>query len=579
MSAEGSALPGATSRAKLQETLAELAATSLTGAASAALRRLRQDAERKLGLEVKIEDPALRELFGHLLQVEQLLFQLRQQAVALQEATNAFAEGAGRLLRRAGGNSPAGSPTQEGPGSGALATKLRELSELSGTPREDRLGPELDKAVASVTWQTLSRSPNAGEGGSARYRLERELNEVLQLVDGQLEQHEKLRQQIRERDCWKGAAEQCQQELAAARRGASFGASFFAGPTTAMARLDALQEQLQEAQAKMAALDTDVLAQLLEVKAEARSLVAKPWAALARIRCEFFASMAASWAPVATDLGASQRSLQVKALQPPATEGFGSGGVVGSSLKASPSPSPRISASPSLCLDAPRGLNGGLMAPAVQSGAYHMAEASVQLAKEDTPSGSGLDAETTASPAKVEDVQSSAVDVAGSSVQLAKEVPQEDAPSGSGLDAETEDVQSSAVDVSSVPHAKEDAPSGSGLDAESMASPAKVDDVQSGADDIAGASVQLAKDDPEEEKLRKMMSAIAAQHAAGEVDNHDAFNDMWRREDVVDADKGEEEVEEEPIDEPPEQVSAEADRWHHDDLDDSLAAESAEESA
>ncbi|CAJ1367891.1 unnamed protein product, partial [Effrenium voratum] len=576
MSAEGSALPGATSRAKLQETLAELAATSLTGAASAALRRLRQDAERKLGLEVKIEDPALRELFGHLLQVEQLLFQLRQQAVALQEATNAFAEGAGRLLRRAGGNSPAGSPTQEGPGSGALATKLRELSELSGTPREDRLGPELDKAVASVTWQTLSRSPNAGEGGSARYRLERELNEVLQLVDGQLEQHEKLRQQIRERDCWKGAAEQCQQELAAARRGplgvqlASFGASFFAGPTTAMARLDALQEQLQEAQAKMAALDTDVLAQLLEVKAEARSLVAKPWAALARIRCEFFASMAASWAPVATDLGASQRSLQVKALQPPATEGFGSGGVVGSSLKASPSPSPRISASPSLCLDAPRGLNGGLMAPAVQSGAYHMAEASVQLAKEDTPSGSGLDAETT------EDVQSSAVDVAGSSVQLAKE----DAPSGSGLDAETEDVQSSAVDVSSVPHAKEDAPSGSGLDAESMASPAKVDDVQSGADDIAGASVQLAKDDPEEEKLRKMMSAIAAQHAAGEVDNHDAFNDMWRREDVVDADKGEEEVEEEPIDEPPEQVSAEAetDRWHHDDLDDSLAAESAEES-
>eukprot|EP00439_Symbiodinium_sp_Y106_P031723 s3913_g3.t2 len=107
-------------------------------------------------------------------------------------------------------------------------------------------------------------------------------------------------------------------------------------------RTDALQESLQEAHLKMAAIDTDVLAKLLDIKAEARSLVAKPGAALARIRCEFFAEMAASWATVATDLGARQRSLQGRACASRPAEGFGSGGVVVST----PTPSPTTKDTP-----------------------------------------------------------------------------------------------------------------------------------------------------------------------------------------------------------------------------------------
>ncbi|CAE6973346.1 unnamed protein product, partial [Symbiodinium sp. CCMP2456] len=103
------------------------------------------------------------------------------------------------------------SPSAGTGGPETLAVKLGGIALAAKEPRDD-LSPALDKAVQTVMWQTLSKSPNTGGRGSARYRLEKRLQEeVLECVDSQLQQHEQLRDQIRERDRWKETAEQCQQ--------------------------------------------------------------------------------------------------------------------------------------------------------------------------------------------------------------------------------------------------------------------------------------------------------------------------------------------------------------------------------
>ncbi|CAE8597693.1 unnamed protein product [Polarella glacialis] len=325
----------------MQETLTDLAATArVTGAvSSSAIQRLRQGTEKRLGLEVSIEDPALRDLFGHLLQVEALLGQLRQQALALLDAANTLAEGPtstwqaglikgsvsirgasrGSLVGIGMATSSSSSGAKQGPEK--LAADLASFAEqvaCEGVPSPTgTLDAGLAKKVGDLCWQTYSLSPNAGERGSTRYRLERRTSEeVTFTIDAQLEKHERLRNQIRSRQRWRDAVEQCQHEVVVLRKANRSATSFMPVRTGQMVlrdsalRIEAWEEKLQQAQAKVSAIDSDILGELLELKANARAIVAKPFAAFARIRAEFFASLAVAWAPLAADLGADNNRLR-----------------------------------------------------------------------------------------------------------------------------------------------------------------------------------------------------------------------------------------------------------------------------
>eukprot|EP00930_Biecheleria_cincta_P076450 TRINITY_DN63675_c0_g1_i1.p1 TRINITY_DN63675_c0_g1~~TRINITY_DN63675_c0_g1_i1.p1 ORF type:complete len:507 (+),score=117.70 TRINITY_DN63675_c0_g1_i1:43-1563(+) len=325
------------SRVALQETFAELAASarSTAAASSAAIRRLRNGAERSLGIEVSIEDPALRDLFGHILQVEALLDQLKQQAAAVCNGAALLAESQSKVAWSPCMEQAGKQEQTRRPASSSLSEKLATLSPelvLDGT------GAELQRCLDEASWTTLSLSPNAGEQGSARYCLERRLQEeVLDHVEAQLRRHDDIRDRIRQRQCWQEQVAKCQVEILAIKKGVSSWSGMVAniggnlasaaprtgqeeglklqGPGYAASRIEALDEELTQAQAKVSSIDAEVLAELLELQAEARGIVAKPWAAFARIRTEFFRGMASGWAPMATELGAARPGLQ--SFQPP----------------------------------------------------------------------------------------------------------------------------------------------------------------------------------------------------------------------------------------------------------------------
>jgi len=353
------------SRIAVQETISEISATARqTRAASAiAWRWIRLGTEKKLGIEVNIDDPALRELFGHLLQVEGLLGQVRSHGESLMQGASLLAEGPSNagtgLAGMAGGTAGASAVSAVGSGAQAatlLAESLTVLASRAGdrlaqstasdTPVGSsteggsagstavpvgRLCGDAPAIVGNAVWHTVSMSPNASDSGSARYRMERRLSEeVFEPVEKQMQEFESLRDRVRERQGWRQQLEHAQREVAklqkmkrsplaagiadkvgevvgglagAASAAVAAGAGSGLRPlVTGTARIGAADEQLKEAQEKVAALDEEVFNRLLEIKNDAHYIVARLWVALARIRTEFFASLAGNWAPVATAL-------------------------------------------------------------------------------------------------------------------------------------------------------------------------------------------------------------------------------------------------------------------------------------
>lgn len=243
------------SRIALQETIAEISASArqTRDASSLAWRWLRLGAERRLGIEVNVDDPALRELFGHLLQVEGLLGEVRSQAYSLIQGTSLLAEGHSNggvgLAGLAGGAGGSSTASTQGGGAQAatlLAESLTLLASRAGTrarltasaasdasvgssteggsagstavPR-GRLCGDAPAIVANAVWHTVSMSPNASDSGSARYRMERRLcEEVFEPVENQLKEHDRLRDCLRERDGWRQQLTQCQREVAKLRK-------------------------------------------------------------------------------------------------------------------------------------------------------------------------------------------------------------------------------------------------------------------------------------------------------------------------------------------------------------------------
>jgi len=340
---------GALAMHAAKETSVELSASArrLSSVGSAALRRLRLNVERSFGIEVDMDDPALRDLFGHLLQVQTCLTQAQLQATALLEATASMAEGAETykfmagslaMLKQAGCTAGAAS-SSGGSSSSTSSPAAGQLPKASGSspapvpvgagtselPAAEAVAvrkPTFAETVDKAYTNTYSQSMNASDGaGSARCRMERRINEeVLDVIQAQLDEFERLRQQFRKRVSWREQAERARAEVAALQKSRRYLVASARrllpgsqqtqdgdvrvggfGSCGAASTLESAQERMQEAQAKAAALDTDLLSSLLQIRKDSRSIAARPWAVLARIQVDFFATLAGTWAPIATE--------------------------------------------------------------------------------------------------------------------------------------------------------------------------------------------------------------------------------------------------------------------------------------
>mmetsp|Transcript_126086 Transcript_126086/g.251764 ORF Transcript_126086/g.251764 Transcript_126086/m.251764 type:complete len:400 (+) Transcript_126086:78-1277(+) len=302
---------GTVAKVALKETLAELGSSAwkTSSASSQALRKLRAEAGRHLGFEIKIEDPAFRELFSHMLQTERLLCQVREHALALSNGAKALASCGGA----AGFEAP-----------GLLMESLLMLEQTTTTdPLRARdkenttsggetcnKGKHMTKDIVDATRasirETMSLSPNPG---SARYWMERRLQEeVLAVIDEQLLRHEHVRKQFRKRQHLRESLGRHHWEVAAFLKShkeqVKNSGSGLRPLGSASGPLSDAEQQMQAAQAAIANLDSDILSQLLDLQRDAHVIVSRPWVALSQIRTQFFALFARHWAPVATSLGA-----------------------------------------------------------------------------------------------------------------------------------------------------------------------------------------------------------------------------------------------------------------------------------
>jgi len=232
----------------------------LTGhEALAAAHQVWQAVEQNLAVEVVIDDPALRELFSHVLAVEEMLRRVRSQAQSILKVGQAIVPPHG------------------------VAAKLRELQDAAleaggETPGAEILQEDLEDASQAVV--------------EATERLRKRLNsDVFAVVEDRFRIHSVLREDLREGLRWRAVADRKRRDLVSNSRAISLSGLNSAGMNDG----DAL---LREATAHVVAIEEKVLSRLLKLKAESVEAVQAPWRALLQIQAEFFMSQAAVWSPV-----------------------------------------------------------------------------------------------------------------------------------------------------------------------------------------------------------------------------------------------------------------------------------------
>mmetsp|Transcript_4324 Transcript_4324/g.7362 ORF Transcript_4324/g.7362 Transcript_4324/m.7362 type:complete len:497 (+) Transcript_4324:107-1597(+) len=307
-------------------------------ASSALFTWLRLDAERRLGIEINVDDPAILHLFECLLQVESLLQQALAQSKALIEGVGHLADptpmaavlpttaaplsssSLAFMWKNLTSTTTAASP-QCGPRT-TLAVKLAELAQrqLAASCQDEAPTPSLQASVSAcldslelvrdAEWNTTQWSPNAGEGGSARYRLQRRLKEeVIEPVEKQLAEHDRLRKLLRDQKTWKQTVKSSRREVVAVTKQEAAQPPSPAGSTdiarsSVVGAKQQMTKQYEVAQLKVTELDQEILMKLTEARDRAFETVTRPWSCLAEIRKEFFGELAKQWGPPATILGA-----------------------------------------------------------------------------------------------------------------------------------------------------------------------------------------------------------------------------------------------------------------------------------
>lgn len=233
---------------------------------SAAVLQLLQVTEKRLGVEVHIEDPAIESLFAlHVLAVEELCGRVRTQMDATLAAVKVWSQ----------------------PQLSASSAGLNLVATASGAV--DRAGTigallqEADDAMAASKVGFQSRL----------------LSQVCSVLDQRLERHEAVRDNVRNRKRWSVAAAAARRDVVRLRKeGIPNHSGLRSLNLRQTASLEEAESRLQEASEKVAELDTAILMLLMELKESSVDDVRRPWAALVQLQAEFYLAQQATWVTV-----------------------------------------------------------------------------------------------------------------------------------------------------------------------------------------------------------------------------------------------------------------------------------------
>lgn len=254
------------SKLALKDAMVELEATvrKQSDVYGSALLQIRQQAEKRLGVEVDIDDPALRGLFRlHVLAVEELCNRVRAHAEVTLESVEAWSQ----------------CPL------GATAAGLRLLggSDERGGDAGEAIGAELadaDRATAEARARLASRIQA----------------EVLGAMDERLREHARIREDVRERQRLQASAVAARRDLAWLRKSAvgASGLKALSG-RPASGPIEEAEARSTESILRVAALDERLLERLTQLAADSVEAARRPWAALMQIQVEFFTSQQATY--------------------------------------------------------------------------------------------------------------------------------------------------------------------------------------------------------------------------------------------------------------------------------------------
>lgn len=258
------------SKLGLKEAVLELEAVmrGTRDASSAAVLQLWQSVEKRLGLEVGIEDPAIRGLFGlHIVAVEELFARVQANSQATLRAIEIWSQPLG-----------------------ATATGLQLLSDSEcgdGSALGEAVGSDLAEAGQDTS--------------SARLRsIARIQKEVQGPMEARLRTHAAVREDVRERQKWHASATAAMKDVAWLRKGAPGGSGLRAlNGRSSVGALEQANARQREAMTQVSEHDERLLSQLLELQGDSMEAVRAPWAALVQIQSEFFVAHQAIWVPLA----------------------------------------------------------------------------------------------------------------------------------------------------------------------------------------------------------------------------------------------------------------------------------------
>mmetsp|Transcript_35605 Transcript_35605/g.111104 ORF Transcript_35605/g.111104 Transcript_35605/m.111104 type:complete len:301 (+) Transcript_35605:37-939(+) len=267
---EGAAAPiSVLSRMALKDALLEIevVARKTRDVSSAAALQAWQLAEKGLGLEVDIEDPALRGLFGlHVVAVEELCNRVRAQA----ETT-------------------------------LVAAEMMAYPQLGLTAAGMKLISDSEAGDGSARGQVVAADLADADASTARLRerlCSRIRSEVFEVLDERLQVHAEVREAVRDRQRWGNFGVAARRDVAWLRRESPGSSGLRALSLRNSGPLEEAEVRHREASAQIADIDGRLLTRLMELGEESVSAVRRPWAALVQIQAEFFMAQQATWAPL-----------------------------------------------------------------------------------------------------------------------------------------------------------------------------------------------------------------------------------------------------------------------------------------
>lgn len=254
------------SRSALKDAVLELGAGARKtwDASSAAVFQLWQVAEKRLGVEVDIEDPAIESIFAlHVLAVEDLCDRVRAQADATLAAVEVW-------------NQPQLSNASDG---------FKFIATANGAADDGgNIGAQLQKADEAM----------AASKAILRSKLQ---SEVYSVLDQRLKHHDAVRENVRNRKRWRATAATARRDVVRFRKEGNPNRSELRSLSSRQTdSLEEAENRLKEANEKVAELDIAILTLLTELRESSVDDVRRPWAAVTQLQAGLYLAQQATWA-------------------------------------------------------------------------------------------------------------------------------------------------------------------------------------------------------------------------------------------------------------------------------------------